>query len=143
MKHGGITMCKRCLVLILIGLGLLFWIPRGEAAEAGKTSPKVIKTIPKNGATNVDPSLGEIRVSFNRPMQDKSWSWSYEDKDTFPEVAGDPRYADDGTTCVLPVKLQPGKRYVIWINTARFKNFKDRSGTPAEPYKLTFMTRQE
>jgi hypothetical protein len=41
---------------------------------------------------------------------------------------------------VLPVKLEPGKRYVIWINTAKFRNFKDRNGNPAEPYKLVFTT---
>jgi hypothetical protein len=136
-------MVGKCLVLICVGLGLLFWIPASEGADSGKASPRVIKTIPKNGGTDVDPSLGEIRVSFSRPMLDKSWSWSYEDKDTFPEVTGESHYTDDGTTCVLPVKLQPGKQYVIWINTARLKNFKDRSGTPAEPYRLTFMTRQE
>ncbi len=114
-----------------------------EGAEDGKASAKVIKTIPKNGGTDVDPSLGEIRVSFSKPMLEKSWSWSYEDKNTFPEVTGEPHYTDNGTTCVLPVKLQPNKRYVIWINTARLKNFKDQSGTPAGPYKLTFMTRAE
>ena len=136
-------MVGRCLVLVCIGLGLLFWIPLSEGAEDGKASPKVIKTIPKNDGANVSSALGEIRVSFSKPMLEKSWSWSYEDKNTFPEVTGEPHYTDNGTTCVLPVKLQPNKRYVIWINTARLKNFKDQSGTPAGPYKLTFMTRAE
>ena len=136
-------MCKNCLIFIVMGVALLFRVSISEGAEGGKSSPRVIKTSPGNGATDVDPSLGEISVMFSRPMLDKSWSWSYEERSTFPEVVGDPRYTDDGATCVLPVKLQPGKQYVIWINTSRLKNFKDRNGTPAEPYKFTFMTRKE
>ena len=105
--------------------------------------PRVIATNPKNGSAEVDPSLSRITVTFNKPMLDKSWSWSYEDKDSFPQTAGEPSYTENGTTCVLPVKLEPGKRYVIWINTARFKNFKDRNGNAVEPYRLVFTTRQK
>jgi hypothetical protein len=111
-----------------------------EGAETGSLSPKVIATNPGNGDRDVDPSLSKVTVTFNKPMLDKSWSWSYEDKNSFPQTAGQPSYTDNGTTCVLPVKLEPGKRYVIWINTAKFKNFKDRNGNPAEPYKLVFTT---
>jgi len=41
----------------------------------------------------------------------------------------------------LPVKLEPNKEYVIWINTSNLKNFKDKSGNPALPFKFTFKTK--
>jgi hypothetical protein len=129
------------LILVLVTLFLCF--PFRVEADNKEAPPKVTATSPKNGATDVDPSLVKISVTFSKPMLDKSWSWSYEDKDSFPQTTGQPYYTDDGTTCMLPVKLERGKRYVIWINTARFKNFRDRSGNPAEPYKLAFTTRHK
>jgi hypothetical protein len=103
--------------------------------------PKVTETNPQNGALNVDPALTEIWVKFDKPMADKSWSWSYEDKNKFPELTGKPYYNDSATKCMLPVKLEPGKEYIIWINTQKNKGFKDREGNPAEPYKFIFKTR--
>lgn len=128
------------MVFVLVFSGLLFCLRLSDGSDDAASAPKVIQTNPKTGAVNVAPSLDVIAVTFSKPMQDKSWSWSYEDKEAFPQTTGQPYYKDDGTTCVLPVKLEPNKQYVIWINTAKHKNFKDRSGTPAEPYKLTFAT---
>jgi hypothetical protein len=47
----------------------------------------------------------------------------------------------DGKTCVLPVKLEPGKTYVSWLNSQKFGNFKDADGRSAVPYLLVFETR--
>lgn len=136
-------MIRKYLVLGLAVFGILLWLPLSEGTEDDKVPPKIIVTNPGNGSADVDPSLTTITVTFSKPMLDKSWSWSYEDKGSFPQTAGQPYYADNGKTCVLPVKLEPNKRYVIWINTAKFKNFKDKGGNPVEPYKLTFTTRQK
>lgn len=103
--------------------------------------PKVIATSPQNGEQNVDPSLMEISVTFDMPMQDNSWSWSSEDKNKFPKMRGEPYYAENYTKCVLPVKLEPQKDYVIWINSANYRNFRSKTGIPVEPYKLTFRTK--
>src|SRR3954464_8333440 len=54
--------------------------------------PIVLKTIPATGATDVDPSLTEIRVAFSKEMEDGSWSWVTLSKERFPEVAGKIRY---------------------------------------------------
>jgi len=103
--------------------------------------PKVISTNPQNGAQNVDPSLTKISVTFNESMMNKSWSWCYEEKDKFPQMTDQPHYTENNTKNILPVKLEPNKEYVIWINTVNFKNFKDKTGNPGEPYKFTFETR--
>lgn len=73
-------------------------------------------------------------------MQDGSWSWSQISSDTFPEVSGKPHYLADKRTCVLPVKLAPGRTYVLWLNSNKFRNFKDADGQPAIPYLLVFET---
>jgi hypothetical protein len=103
--------------------------------------PRVVSTLPLNGTQDVDPSLTEISVTFNKPMRDGNWSWVYEDKNSFPRIVGQPHFTNNGKTNVVPVKLEPHKEYVIWINSARFKNFKDRNGTPAIPFKFTFTTK--
>lgn len=105
--------------------------------------PVVVQTVPEAGAADVDPALKELKVTFSSPMLDQSWSWSTFGADTYPEVTGPIRYEPDGRTCVLPVKLQPGRTYATWLNSAKFHNFQDRQGRPAVPYLLIFETRKE
>ena len=134
---------KRAVVAVVALLGG----PAGPAVRADEVAletvpPVVVKTVPEAGAADVDPKLAEIRVTFSKDMQDGSWSWSTLSKETFPEVAGKPRYRDDKRTCVLPVKLEPGKTYAVWVNSAKFGNFKDADGRSAVPYLLVFKTKK-
>jgi hypothetical protein len=110
-------------------------------AEKDNKAPHVISTFPLNESENVDPSIKEISVTFNEEMMDGNWSWAYEDKGKFPQIAGQAYYTENNTKNVLPVRLEPGKEYIIWINSANYKNFKDKSGNPAFPFKFTFKTR--
>jgi hypothetical protein len=105
--------------------------------------PVVIRTVPVAGTTDVDPAITELRVTFSKPMKDGSWSWSTWGQDNFPELVGKPKYLGDGRTCVVQVKLQPGKFYATWLNSEKFRNFKDTNGLPAVPYLLTFTTAGE
>jgi RNA polymerase sigma-70 factor (ECF subfamily) len=102
--------------------------------------PVVVKTVPPAGTRDVDPGLTEIQVTFSKPMMDQSWSWSTWGEDTYPATIGKPRYLEDGRTCVLPVKLEPGKFYATWLNSQKFHGFADAKGVPAVPYLLTFQT---
>lgn len=126
-----------CVVLCLAG-------PLFPAAAAELTlqsaPPVVVKTVPTAGDDSVDPALTEIKVTFSKPMQDNSWSWSTWGEENYPETTGKPNYLADHKTCVLPVKLKPNKFYAIWLNSNNFRNFKDSTQKPAVPYLLTFKT---
>lgn len=111
-----------------------------QAISIETAPPVVVKTVPIAGATAVDPALTELRVTYSKPMQDGSWSWSTWGEENFPETSGAPRYLPDGRTCVLPVKLEPDRFYATWLNSDKFHNFQDRDGRPAVPYLLTFTT---
>jgi len=131
-----------CLLLAGAAPFLLGSAARADEPSLESAPPVVVKTVPPAGATDVDPSLTQIRVTFSKPMEDGSWSWSTWGEDTFPELIGKPHYLPDGRTCVIYVKLQPDKFYASWLNSERFHNFKDRSGKSAVPYLLTFVTGQ-
>ncbi len=122
-------------------IAIVFMLLVSSCVAKDNVPPKVIGTNPQNGAQNVATSLTEISVTFNESMMDKSWSWCYEEKGEFPQMTGEPYYTENNTKNVLPVRLEPNKEYVIWINTVNFKNFKDKAKNPAEPYRFTFKTR--
>lgn len=103
--------------------------------------PSVVKTEPAAGETAVDPALKEIRVTFSKDMKtDRMWAICQISKETFPEAAGEIHYLPDKRTCVFPVKLQPGKTYVLWFNRGQFNSFRDVQNNPAVPYLLVFQT---
>ena len=68
-------------------------------------------------------------MTFSQPMRDGSWVWSTASKETFPQTTGKPSYMQDHRTGALPVKLEPGKTYAIWLNSPRFRYFRGKRGT--------------
>lgn len=108
--------------------------PRAGAA------PRLVRTTPEALANDVDASLDKITVTFDRPMTDKSWSWTG-GGDTFPERTGEISYDADRTTCTMPVKLQPGKVYWVGVNSPSHRNFKSADGTAAARYVILFATK--
>ena len=104
--------------------------------------PHVVETSPAHNAKDVDPDTAEIRVTFDKPMTDESWSWVRSSSNDFPESTGEVHYLDDLKTCVMPVQLEPGKKYTVWFNNSTYQNFKDADGRPAVPYLLNFTTRE-
>ena len=114
---------------------------RGGKISVETLPPVVVRTMPQSGDTKVDASkIDEILVTFSKEMADKSWSWTQISDDTFPKFAGEMHYQANKRTCVAPVKLEPGRTYVIWLNSQKFGNFKDAGGRSAVPYLLVFET---
>jgi RNA polymerase sigma-70 factor (ECF subfamily) len=114
----------------------------GSAPSALPVPPVVIRAMPQSGAADVDPALTELRVTFSKTMRDGSWSWTIWGEEHFPRMTGPPRFLGDGRTCALPVKLEPGTVYAIWLNSEYHNDFKDTGGRPALPYLLIFETRK-
>jgi hypothetical protein len=126
----------------LAGAGAGAAVVAGLALAAGTASaqdtPKVVSTSPSQGA-KVPPSLSELKVSYDHRMA-ASWSFATGGEKAFPELWGNPSLSDDHITITLPIRLEPNRTYVVWMNTDRYKNFKSEDGAAAEPYRLTFST---
>ena len=112
------------------------WSTAGPATLA--TTPHVVKADPDNGATNVDPNLKELRVTFDQPMDTGGYSF-VGGGDQFPGTNAPPHWVDQ-TTCVLPIALKPGHPYWLSINSDTFQNFRNAQGEPATPYPISFTT---
>jgi serine/threonine protein kinase len=100
--------------------------------------PMVVYTVPTAGDTHVPPTLTELRVAFSKPMKDRHWTWAAWKPGSLPEITGQPRFLEDGQTCVLPVRLAPGRAYGIWLNSDQAHGFRDIDDQPSVPYLLTF-----
>lgn len=114
--------------------------PVSPAEYAGQVPPVVIATVPEAGAAGVDPALAEIRVTFSEPMRAGQWSWTAGGAASLPETTGQPSYRGDRRTWVLPVRLQAGRCYALWLNRENSMSFADQDGQPAIPYLLVFQT---
>ena len=105
--------------------------------------PSVVKTVPVAGDMAVDPALKEISVTFSKDMKtNRMWAVCQISKETYPQVAGQIHYLSDQRTCVVPVKLEADKTYVLWFNRGQFNSFRDTENNPAVPYLLVFKTRK-
>ena len=138
-------MKKIFLLLIIFSITNFSVLTAGAGDKVSvKTMPHVlVKTLPQSGDTSVNPSVKEIRVTFSKEMAtNNQWSWVKMSDDTFPEIVGNIHYLKDKKTCVLPVKLEPGKTYVIRINWGKYNYFKDTNHNPAIPYLIVFETEQ-
>lgn len=132
----------RVLLAVVVLAGVASGARRDDPLTFQTVPAVVVKTVPEAGAADVDPATTEIKVTFSKEMADGSWSWATASADSFPDTAGDPKYQADKKTCVLPVKLEAGKFYAVWVNSPKFGNFKDAGGQSAVPYLLAFQTKK-
>jgi hypothetical protein len=113
------------------------------AVENALRVPKIVETEPANGATGVDPSLKLLRINFNVPMGE-GFSWTEGLGEFPPTPEGQAaRWSRDRRTCLLPVMLEPGRKYTIGVNAPYAINFQSKFGVPVAPTSFSFTTAGE
>lgn len=111
-----------------------------ELKQEVRTWPWIVKTVPAVGATDVDSSLKEITVTFDRDMQ-TGMSWTGSEEFYMPPSPNGARAEwRDSRTCVLPVTLKKGQFYRVGINSTSFQNFKSDKGISAPSAVIYFTT---
>ncbi len=127
--------------IVLAAILVVAGTAQGDPVAAAAFPPVVVKTVPAAGDKHVDPALREVRVTFSKDMlTEEMWSFVYANPAPFPKIAGPIRYVD-ARTCVLPVALEAGKTYGMWINSKEHSSFRDQRHQAAVPYLLVFKTR--
>lgn len=126
--------------MLLLGTLSQFMSVASRAQSFDDFAPVVVKTVPEPGSTNVPPGEFEIKVTFNKPMMDESWSWCTVWDNSTPKGIDGPKYDADHRTCSIKVKLEAGKCYGYWLNSDRFRHFQDPEHRAAVPYLLIFST---
>jgi len=108
------------------------------AASSQAAPPRVVETVPAHGDLTVDPTLEELRITFDQPMtQGRSLCGG---GDSFPQIAGELRW-ETPSTLVVPVRLAPDHEYSLSVNCPSFRNFRSLAGEVAEIYPIQFRTR--
>lgn len=100
--------------------------------------PRVIKTVPENGAQDVNPRLRQIRIVFDQDMNRDGYSICGGGPN-YPETIGKPRWTNK-RTIVMRVRLVPNHKYQLSINCPSAKNFRNTQGEPVEPNPIEFRT---
>lgn len=114
--------------------------PVRSHAPTALDGPRVVALAPPNGARDLQPAaVAELRVTFDRPMSE-GWSWVMESGESFPPIAGKAYQTADGMAAALPVRLEPGRDYVVWLNSEQYDGFRDGSGRPLQPVRWEFST---
>ncbi len=104
--------------------------------------PKIVTMIPANGAEDVDPNLKAILVTFDRRMQDRSWSVvTLGTPELMPKTVGPLRYDATRRVFTMPVQLEPGREYRFGLNGGQYQNFRSAEGIPLTPVVVHFKTK--
>ena len=111
---------------------------RAAASEAVASAPRVVRTVPADGA-EIAPGSFTVEITFDRPMLPQAYSLVRTDEGLYPECPSPPRLSADGRTySVECVARRPGK-YVMYFNRPPYMNFRDaRTQVSGEPARLEF-----
>ena len=107
--------------------------------DSDAKSPRIVSLSPADGATDVDPGLTEIKVVFDRAMQDGCWAM-VGGGPNFPELTGRCGYDAAKKVWTAPVKLKPSWKYVYRLNSGKFQSFQSGDGVPLKPVTVRFET---
>ena len=103
-------------------------------------APRIVALDPPNGATEVDATRPTLAVTFDRAMDREGWSWVIEGPETAPDL-GEATFDATARTNTVQARLQPGRTYVVWVNSPQYSYFRSAAGVAALPLRWTFTTR--
>ena len=113
-----------------------------KAMEAWREmGPKIVSMSPENGAADVSADLKVIKVVFDRPMGGGFSMVQLEGVERYPKVLAGYGYDGEKKVFSLPVEVQPGREYVLGLNSEDYINFKSEDGIPLFPVRYTFKTK--
>lgn len=133
---------NRCPALtagLIAGLALIAQSGGLSSVQAAQGAPQIVSTTPARGASDVDPGLKEIAITFDQDMEG-GMSWTGGGPEYPPSPEGKQAHWRDKRTCVLPVKLQGGHHYRVGINSVSYRNFRSAAGVPALTSAIWFTT---
>lgn len=104
----------------------------------GAEPPVVIELSPAHQASEVDPNIAEIRVTFDRDMATRGYSLCGGGP-KFPKMRGKPRWLN-ARTLVARVRLEADHEYEMSLNCRSATNFQAADGTPLAPVPWKFTT---
>jgi len=124
---------------LFTALALIAQFHGPSTAQAAQGAPQIVSTSPARAASDVDPALKEITVTFDQDME-SGMSWTGGGAEYPPIPEGQKGHWRDKRTCVLPVKLQGGHRYRVGINSPSYRSFRSAAGVPALTSAIWFTT---
>ena len=118
------------------------WVFATGERTAEQLPPHVVSSAPEQGATDVDPRLREITVSFDRLIAPGDHSWViFQGSGLYPGYrGGEVTLSEDRMSAALDVRLSPGTVYALGVNDLRYSGYKDIYGRPLLPFGLCFRT---
>jgi hypothetical protein len=109
----------------------------GSAADG----PRVVRTDPSDGATDLAAGTYDLTIVFDVPMRAGAASLMTPPDGPHLRVIGEPTWKD-ARTFVVPILLSGETAYRIGVNTGEQKRFVSAGdGTPAVGYEFSFATR--
>lgn len=106
---------------------------------AAKFAPVVESSSPAASASNVDPKLTEVRITFDRPIAERWGLDSNAFGSALPDITGI-KLANDGKTLVIGVKLKPKSRYNLVFFSSGDPALRSAEGVLLGSYSLQFKT---
>lgn len=108
-------------------------------AEAQGEPPRVVAMWPDLGEEGIDPGTTSLRIEFDQEMDTRGGMSLCGGGPTFPRITGPGRW-ESPRVVVVPIELEPLRRYELSVNCPAARNFRGASGEPAEVAPLVFTT---